>query len=99
MPAKGYWIAQLKVYDPEAHRIYVAASSAAIAAFGGRFLVRGGASEQVEGLGAPRQVIVEFQSYLQAKACYHSAEYKGARLLRKKTAEVDLVIVEGTPDQ
>jgi uncharacterized protein (DUF1330 family) len=95
MPTKGYWMAQLRVYEPESHFKYVAASSAAIAAFGGRFLVRGGASDQVEGLGKPRQVIVEFASYLQAKACYHSAEYQAARLLRRDTAEADIVIVEG----
>ena len=92
---KGYWIAHGDLTDPESYKAYVAANAAAIATFGGRFLVRGGASEVVEGRVRARTVVLEFPSYPTALACYRSPEYQAAAALRRGNAEYDLIIIEG----
>jgi uncharacterized protein (DUF1330 family) len=93
---KGYWIGHLDVRDPEGHNDYVVASTAAITRYGGRFLVRGGAFEQMEGYARARHVLIEFPSYAIALACYRSADYIRARKMRSNTAVADLAIVEGS---
>ena len=95
MAKKGYWIAHVDVRDPALYQDYIAANAAALRAFGGRFLVRGGASETVEGQFRSRTVIVEFNDYATALACYRSAEYAGALAIRKAASTGDLKIVEG----
>ena len=65
-------------------------------AFGGRFLVRGGKVETLEGAWTPnRLVIVEFPSVERAKAWWSSAEYAEAKALRQATAKTKLIVVEG----
>ena len=71
--AKGYWIARVDIHDPEAYKAYLAANGAVFRQFGARYLVRGGASETVEGSVRQRNVILEFPSYADALACYRSA--------------------------
>ena len=93
--AKGYWIARVDVKDPEAYKGYVAANAAAFAKFGGRFLVRGGRSEAVDGDSRERNVVIEFPSFDAALACWNSPEYKDAMEKRLGHAEVDMVIIEG----
>ncbi len=63
--------------------------------FGGRFLVRGGAREVVEGRVRARTVVLEFPSYHAALACYRSPDYQAAAALRQGKAEYDLIIIEG----
>jgi uncharacterized protein (DUF1330 family) len=93
---KGYWIAHVTVTDPDRYKDYVALNGKAFAKYGGRFLIRGGTSETIRGLsGHTRHVVIEFDSYEQAKACYASPEYKAAEKVRDEGAKVDLVIVEG----
>lgn len=93
--AKGYWIVHVDVSDPEAYEAYRAAIAVAFAKYGGKFLVRGGDSQQLEGALRSRSVIVEFGDYATAQACYQSAEYQTAKALRLAASEADLVIVEG----
>lgn len=92
---KGYWIAHGRVDDPQAYEAYRAANAAPLAEFGGRFLVRGGARETVEGEAKPRSVVIEFPSYEAALACYRSPGYQAALALRRDISESDLVIAEG----
>ena len=92
--AKGYWIARVDVHDPEAYQAYLAANGAVFEKYGARFLVRGGTSEQVEGKGRQRNVVLELPSYEAALACYRSPEYQHAKSLRQGKAEVDLVVIE-----
>ena len=93
--ARGYWIARVDVTDPEAYRDYVAANGVAFAKFGGRFLVRGGKFESMEGTSRQRNVVIEFPSYEAALACWTSPEYKKAYKLRANASMGDLVIIEG----
>jgi uncharacterized protein (DUF1330 family) len=93
--AKGYWIFQTTITDPETYREYVARDGAAFAKYGARFLVRGGAFQAVEGTTRQRHVVIEFESYETAQACYASAEYQDASSFRRAAAVTDLVIVKG----
>jgi uncharacterized protein (DUF1330 family) len=93
--AKGYWIAQVDVADPEAYRAYLAANAIAFAKFGGRFLVRAGRSEIKEGAMRGRRVVIEFKDYATALACYESEEYARALALRVAVSTSDLVVIEG----
>ena len=93
--AKGYWIAHVDVSDPQGYKDYQAANAAAFRKYGGRFLVRGGASELPEGRTRSRHVIIEFKDYVTALACYRSPEYAVAKEKRQGKGELDLVIVEG----
>ncbi len=92
---KGYWIAHVDVTDPEGYQAYMAADMAPIGSFGGRFLVRGGACEMMEGRVRARTVLLEFPSYEVAQACYRSSDYQSAAQLRQGKAEFDLIIAEG----
>ena len=92
---KGYWIAHVDVSDPEAYKAYVQANGVAFAKFGGKFLVRGGRHEAYEGKLRSRHVVIEFDSYEKALACYHSPEYQAALKLRLPVSTGDAVVIEG----
>ena len=95
MPA--YIIAMMTVTNPEAYDGYRALAAPAVATHGGRFLVRGGRHEVLEG-GFPgsRVVVVEFESFEKAKAFYDSPEYRAAREQRRgATAEFSLLVADG----
>jgi len=92
---RGYWIARVDVTDPEAYKAYVAANAKPIAAYGGRFLVRGGRYENPEGTSRTRNVVLEFPSYQAALDCWKSADYQAAVKLRLPVSTVDVVVVEG----
>jgi len=93
--AKGYWIARVDVYDPEAYKAYVAANAAVFAKYGARFLVRGMPATLKEGTARSRNVVIEFPSYQSALDCYNSPEYKAALALRTPVSAADLIIIEG----
>ncbi len=93
--SKGYWVVHADVTEPEGYKAYMGADMEPLRKFGGRFLVRGGQFELLEGAARSRTVVVEFPDYQSALACYHSPEYQAAAALRKGRAEFDLIIVEG----
>ena len=92
---KGYWIARVDVSDPEAYKQYVAANAVAFAKFGGRFLVRGGRFEAVDGASRQRNVVIEFPTYEAALACWDPPEYREAYKLRANASVGDTVVAEG----
>lgn len=93
--AKGYWVAHVTVTDPDRYPDYVAANAAAFEKYGAKFLVRGGPFELKEGETRDRHVVVEFDSYEQALACYDSPEYAAAKEIRDGCALSDVIVVEG----
>lgn len=94
--AKAYWIANVTVTNPDNYAAYQSLAPEAFAAYGARFIARGGRNEALEGRQTPqRTVVIEFPSYQHACDCYHSAAYRRARDLRRNAAEVDIIIVEG----
>jgi uncharacterized protein (DUF1330 family) len=92
---KGYWLAQVEVTDPEGYKEYVAANQVAFRKFGGRYVVRAGRHEVLEGNFRSRLVVIEFPDYAAALACYRSPEYREAMALRRGGAVADIAIVEG----
>ncbi|HEY0285425.1 MAG TPA: DUF1330 domain-containing protein [Pseudomonas sp.] len=93
---KAYWIAHVEVLNPDQYVGYTQRAPAAFALYGGRLLARGGRSEAMEGRETPqRSVVIEFDSFDQAVACYHSKEYQQACQFRQGAAAVEIVIVEG----
>ena len=92
----GYVIAEVQVTDPERYEEYRRQVEDTIAAYGGKYLVRGGMAEAVEG-DAPRGrlVVVEFESYERAKAWYDSEAYAGPKALRQATSNGRLIVVDG----
>lgn len=94
MPA--YVIANVNVQDAATFEEYRKQVPATIAKHGGRYIVRGGRVERVEGSWNPtRLVVLEFPSMDEARRWYESEEYRGPKALRKKCAMTDVVFVDG----
>ena len=97
MSRKGYLIAEARVHDPVAYETYKALASAAIEHYCGRYLVRGGDIEVLEGkwTDTPRLIIVEFESVEQARRFHDSPEYAAARKARAGIADMNMLVVGG----
>ena len=96
MPA--YVVVQIEVQDAPVYERYKALAPASIAAYGGRYIARGGHSEALEGEWDPcRVAILEFESVARAKAWIDSPEYREARSLRHASARTQMFVVEGLP--
>jgi uncharacterized protein (DUF1330 family) len=94
MPA--YLIAEIQVRDAATYGEYTARTPSIIAKFGGRFIVRGGAVQTLEGESRhPRIVIVEFPSVQAARAFYDSPEYQAAKDIRTSASDARFRIVAG----
>jgi uncharacterized protein (DUF1330 family) len=92
----GYVIAEVEVQDAALFEEYRKLVPATIAAHGGRYLVRGGATETKEGNWAPKRLVVlEFPSAEAARRWYHSPEYAPALAMRLKAAKSRVLIAEG----
>ena len=95
MPA--YVIANIHVKDAEGYKEYKKLSGPAVEAYGGRFLVRGGGTEVLEGdWDTGRLVVLEFPDSTRARAWWDSPDYVRAREIRQRTAVTDMVLIEGT---
>lgn len=95
MSKKGYWMAMIDVRDPEVYRQYIEANAKAFVKYGAKFPVRAGRYVSPEGPTGNRHVLVEFESYETAIACYESPEYKEASKYRLAASTGHFVIVEG----
>ena len=92
----AYVIVDVAVHDPDAYERYKGMSLAAVTAFGGRFIVRGGKAEVLEGEWTPqRVVVVEFDTVEQAKSWWSSDEYAPAKALRQSASTGKIILVEG----
>ncbi len=92
----AYFIVDVDVKNPQAYEAYKQAAAASIAQYGGRYLVRGGKHDVLEGQWHPtRLVILEFPTVETAKRWYTSPEYAKVKPIRLQHAESDLVLVEG----
>ena len=96
MPA--YIIADVTVTDPAAMEEYRKLVPATLAKYGGRFGVRGGAHQTLEGEWKPKRLVVlEFPSLEQAKRWYDSDEYREPKAMRLRAGRTNLVMVDGIP--
>jgi uncharacterized protein (DUF1330 family) len=96
MPA--YIIVDVDIHDPEMYEGYKKLTPASIAAFDGRFIVRGGAAETLEGnWPAGRIVVVEFPSVERAREWWSSENYAPAKAIRQSASTTKMLLVEGVP--
>jgi uncharacterized protein (DUF1330 family) len=94
MPA--YLISQITVRDTATYERYKELAPPSIAIYGGRYVVRGGATETLEGSWRPtRLVILEFPSVERARAWWDSPEYAAAKALRQACADTEMLLVDG----
>jgi len=94
MPA--YVVAEIEVTDAAEFERYRPAAATSIARFGGRYVVRGGAAELLEGSPAPKRVVIlEFPDIATARRWYHSEEYQAALKIRLAASNGRLFLVEG----
>jgi uncharacterized protein (DUF1330 family) len=93
----AYVIVEMEITDPVAIEAYRRLAAASVAKHGGRFIVRGGKLEFLEGGWEPERIVVlEFPDAAQAKTWWSSAEYAAARLVRNTAARTRMILVEGT---
>jgi len=92
----AYIIAEVKVHDAGLYEQYRGQVQRTLDKYGGRFRVRGGRMEPLEGdWSPPRLVVLEFPSMDDAKAWWSSDEYAGPKALRQRAAVTQMVVVEG----
>lgn len=97
MPA--YLVCRVTVHDPETYSKYTAITPGVIARHGGRFLVRGGEVETLEGEPfSGRLVIVEFPNAAAAKEFYNSPEYQAAKAIRDPVSDAQFLVAAGLAD-
>jgi uncharacterized protein (DUF1330 family) len=95
-PMPAYLVVDVDVTDPAAFDEYRKAVPPTIAAYGGRYLARGGQTETLEGPWAPKRlVILEFPTMARLKEWYASPEYAPLLALRKKASSSNLIVTEG----
>jgi uncharacterized protein (DUF1330 family) len=92
----AYVIADIEILDRELFEEYRQKVPPTIAAHGGRYLTRGGATEVLEGSWSPRRcVILEFPDMEHFRAWWSSVEYAPLRELRQRAADSNLVVTQG----
>jgi uncharacterized protein (DUF1330 family) len=92
----AYVIAEIEIVNAEGYKEYTTMVPATIEQYGGRFLVRGGKAEVLEGeWPAQRRVILEFASMEAAKRWWDSPEYVKPKALRKANSKGRLILLEG----
>jgi uncharacterized protein (DUF1330 family) len=92
----AYVIVDIEVTDPVGYDEYRKLAAPAVAAHGGKFLVRGGTTATLEGDWYPKRLVVlEFPSVQRAQAWWASEEYRAARAIRERTAATNLIVAEG----
>lgn len=92
----AYVIVDIDVHDPVGYEEYKKLAPAAVELYGGKYVARGGRTETLEGDWTPsRLVILQFESSEQAKKWLNSEEYREARAMRHRTANSQMVVIEG----
>jgi uncharacterized protein (DUF1330 family) len=94
--SKAYLVGQITVTNPQAYAVYSAQVPQTIAAFGGKYLVRGGRVTQLEGQAqGERNVVIEFPSREIAEAWYNSEAYQAIIAHRTNNSTGTLALVDG----
>lgn len=92
----AYIVVQVSVHDRKRYEDYKPMVQPSLEPYGGRFLVRTGEAQTLEGSWCPeRFVVLEFDSVERAKAWWSSDEYREAKSLRQATAETEMILVDG----
>ena len=94
MPA--YVIVEIEVVDPVGYEEYKKQAGATVAQHGGKYIVRGGKTEVLEGDWKPKRIVIfQFESMQRAKEWLNCEEYREPRKMRHRTAKTNMILVEG----
>ncbi len=94
MPA--YVIVEIDIVDPVGYEEYKKLAGATVEKYGGKYIVRGGPVEMLEGDWNPKRIVIlEFESMQRAKEWLNCEEYREPRKMRHRTAKTKMVLVEG----
>ena len=92
----AYVIVDIEIHDPAAYDEYRKLVGPTLVQYGGKFVVRGGKIEVLEGNWNPKRIVIlEFESAARARAWYDSEEYRAPKQIRMKASKGNLVLVEG----
>jgi uncharacterized protein (DUF1330 family) len=92
----AYVIVEIDVLDPVGYEEYKNLAGATVEKYGGKYIVRGGATEVLEGDWQPKRIVVlRFESMQRAKDWLHCEEYREPREMRHRTAETNMILVDG----
>jgi len=91
----AYVIVELEVTDPEEYAAYGKLAEASVTRHGGRFLVRGGETEVIEGEWSPRMVVLEFEDLDAIRRWYHSEDYQACVGMRLSSSKGRMIAVAG----
>ena len=92
----AYLIVEIDIVDPAGYEEYKKLASATVERYGGKYIVRGGAVETLEGDWKPKRIVVlQFDSMQHAKEWLNCEEYREPRKMRHRTARTRMVVVEG----
>jgi uncharacterized protein (DUF1330 family) len=92
----AYIIVEVDIHDPVQYEDYKKLTPASLAPYEGRFIVRGGPAENLEGDWQPKRIVVlEFPSVERAKEWWASKEYAPAKDLRQRTSTTRMIVVDG----
>ena len=95
--AKGYLIGQVNITNLKNYKEYAELVPKVVKKYGGKYLVRGGKTEHLEGnVSGSRNVVMEFKNVIDAKKFYDSEDYKSIINIRTKNSNGFIIIVEGT---
>jgi uncharacterized protein (DUF1330 family) len=94
MPA--YVIVDIQIHDPAGYDEYRKVVGASLARYGGKFVVRGGTIDVLEGNWKPKRIVIlEFDSAARAREWYDSEEYRVPKQMRMRASSASLIVVEG----
>ena len=92
----AYVIVEIDIVDPAGYEEYKTLAGATVKKYGGKYIVRGGETEVLEGDWKPKRIVVlQFDSMQRAKDWLHCEEYREPRKMRHRTARTNMILVEG----
>jgi uncharacterized protein (DUF1330 family) len=91
----AYVIVEIDIVDPVGYEEYKKQAAATVHKYGGKYIVRGGPVETLEGDWKPKRIVMlEFESVHRAKEWLNCEEYRQPRKMRHRTAKTKMIVVE-----
>lgn len=92
----AYVIVEIEITDPVGYEEYKKLAGATVEKYGGKYIVRGGNTEVLEGNWKPKRIVIlEFPTMARAKEWLNSEEYREPRKMRHRTAKTNMLVIEG----
>jgi uncharacterized protein (DUF1330 family) len=92
----AYIIVEIEVTDPAGYEQYKNLAGETVEKYGGKYIVRGGKTEVLEGNWKPKRIVIlEFPTVTHAKEWLNSEEYREPRKMRHRTAKTNMLVIEG----